>query len=618
MSEDGQRHDAAGAAAEAVLLVDDFAQLEAGLTALVTSGGALSMEPVAEAGRPAAIFAEAWQTCGFDATRAALAEDWQSAFSPEERDELDSEQIASASAPLIRFLHPAGASPVMVLVLPVRGFAHWPMVTRWLEGRGAGPAPSHAAIRLAALDSRQDRFNRARSIFRLTPGEERLLCRLAQSGALRDAAAREGVTYETARTMLKNLLAKTGHPRQPALVGAALKLGALDEPLDLDSDAGMRQVFGLTARQSAIARRFALGFTRDEVAGQLRLGVESVKAELKVIYLTLGVGNASALAAVAAQIGLAARMLAAQDLGAVDLAASSEPVRLLLRTRLPGRIAFADYGPAKRIPTFHFHTVTTSRYLPRSYVAALQAHGLRPITIDSPGFGLTDMAQGDYCDECAFDVIAVADALGAERFNVISRGARQVSYLLRHCPERLARVVVLNPEGEPETDRTLGGIQGAYKRLFYSLPGLIVPLANQLVNRVSDQAIGRLIDRFMAGSLADEALMADPEVRRAHIHSNRLATLQGGKGFVAIGLTGAGCALTPLADGSHITVICGLQDPVFSPEDTIPRLAAAWPGLQVRLVEEAGRLVHLQCPEIVAAGLLDGSRLSSARRQSRN
>jgi DNA-binding CsgD family transcriptional regulator len=614
MSEDGQRHDAAGAAAEAVLLVDDFTQLEAGLNALVTSGGALSSEPVADAARPAAVFAEAWQTCGFDTGRAALAEDWHSAFSAAEREELDSEQIAAGSAPLIRFLHPADASPVMVLILPVHGFAHWPMVERWQIAQRGGPVPSHAAIRLAALDSRLDRFNRARSIFRLTPGEERLLCRLAQSGALRDAAAREGVTYETARTMLKNLLAKTGHPRQPALVGAALKLGALD------SDAGMRQVFGLTARQSAIARRFALGFTRDEVAGQLGLGVESVKAELKVVYLTLGVGNATALAAVAAQIGLAARMLAAQDVGAVDLAASSEPVRLLPRTRQAGRIAFADYGPPDRIPTFHFHTVTTSRYLPRSYITALQAQGLRPITIDSPGFGLTDMTdmtEGDYLDECAFDVIAVADALGAARFNVISRGARQVSYLLKHCPQRLARVVVLNPEGEPQTDRTLGGIQGAYKRVFYSLPGLIVPLANQLANRVSDRTIERLIDRFMAGSPADQKLLADPEIRRAHVHSNRLAALQGGKGMAAVGLARAGFMLTGVADGSHITAICGLQDDMYRPEDTIPRLAAAWPGMQVRLVEEAGRLVHLQCPEIVAAGLLDGSRLSSARRQSR-
>lgn len=617
MSVDGQRGDTVVQSAEDLLLVDDFAQLEAGLTALVGSGGAAAEGLVTDASRPAAIFAEAWLTCGFDAGPAALSEDWQGAFSAEEREELDSEQVAAGSAPLIRFLHPEGTSPVMVLILPLAHFAHWPMVARWLERRTSGPVPSHAAIRLAAMDPRQDRFNRARSIFRLTPAEERLLCRLAQTGVLRDAAAREGVTYETARTMLKDLLAKSGHPRQPALVGAALKLGALDEPLDLDSDAGMRQVFGLTARQSAVARLFALGRTRDEVADRLGLGVESVKAELKVVYLTLGVGNATALAVVAAQIGLAARMLAAQDLGAVDLAASAEPVRLLPRKGQSGRIAFADYGPPDRVPTFHFHTLTTSRYLPRSYIAALQAQGLRPVTIDAPGFGLSDMVEGAYFDLCALDVMAVADALGARQFNVISRGARQISYLLKHCPERLVRAVVLNPESGPLDDSSQGGIQGAYKRLFYSLPRLIMPLANQLANRLSDQAIERLVDRFVAGSAADEALLADPDQRRAYVHSSRLAGLQGGKGMVAVGLSHDVFKLTPIADGSHITAICGLQDKVFVPEDTLPRLQAAWPGMHVRLVEDAGRLVHLQCPEIVAAGLRDGSRLSSTRRQSK-
>jgi pimeloyl-ACP methyl ester carboxylesterase len=311
-------------------------------------------------------------------------------------------------------------------------------------------------------------------------------------------------------------------------------------------------------------------------------------------------------------------MLAAQDDGSVDLAASSEPVRLIPRARQPGRIAFADYGPPGLIPTFHFHTATTSRYLPRSYIAALQAHGLRPVSLDSPGFGLTEMVEGSYFDESAYDVMAVADALGAERFNVISRGARQVSYLLKHCPERLGRVVILNPESEPQADRTLGVIQGAYKRVFYHLPGLIVPLANQLANRLSDRTLERMIDKFMGDSEADRAVLADPEVRRAHIHSNRLAALQGGKGLAAVGLAGADFVLHEVADGSHITVICGLQDAMYRPEDTIPRLQAVWPGLNVRLVPEAGRLLHLQCPEIVAAGLAGGSRLPSARRQSRS
>ncbi|MBA4161059.1 MAG: hypothetical protein C0515_03015 [Novosphingobium sp.] len=81
MSVDGQRGDAAAQSAEDLLLVDDFAQLAAGVNALITSGGAAAEGLVADASRTAAIFAEARPTCGLDAGRAALAEDWQNAFS---------------------------------------------------------------------------------------------------------------------------------------------------------------------------------------------------------------------------------------------------------------------------------------------------------------------------------------------------------------------------------------------------------------------------------------------------------------------------------------------------------------------------------------------------------
>ena len=614
MSDKRPRQQAGPNEFEQALLADDLGPLERVLGSLAEGGTDLSS---AKPASPAAIFADAWAVCGLCPRDDRLGDDWPQAFAPREREELDCELPAAGPDPLIRFLHPAGASPVMVLILPVQQFAHWPMISDWLKQRGPGPAPAHAALRLRATDKRTRQLGRVRSMFRLTPAEERLLCRVTQTGVLREAARCEGMAYETARTMLKDMLVKSGHARKPALVGAALKLGALDEALHLDSDGAMRGVFGLGPRQCAIARLFALGLTRVEVAGQLGLSVETVKAELKVVYTTLGVGNATALAVIAAQIGIAARMLAADDVGAVDLAASSEPVRLMVRPGQGGRIAFADYGPAGLIPTFHFHTTTTSRYLPRSYIAALQAGGLRPVSLDSPGFGMTEMVGGSYFDESARDVIAVADALGSARFNVISRGARQVSYLLKHCPQRLERVVIVNPESDPAIDQVMGGIQGAYKKIFYHLPWLVAPLANQLANRVSDQTIERLIDKFMGDSAADRAVLADPDVRRAHIHSNRLAALQGGSGLIAVGQAGAGFTLTEIADGTHITVMCGLEDAMYRPEDTVPRLKAAWPGLQVMLVEDAGRLLHLKHPELIAAALTGGSRLPKTRRQSK-
>jgi DNA-binding CsgD family transcriptional regulator len=55
------------------------------------------------------------------------------------------------------------------------------------------------------------------SRFGLTPTEGRLALHLATGDSLRSAAARLDITYETARTHLKNIFVKTGTHRQSQL-----------------------------------------------------------------------------------------------------------------------------------------------------------------------------------------------------------------------------------------------------------------------------------------------------------------------------------------------------------------------------------------------------------------
>jgi DNA-binding CsgD family transcriptional regulator len=54
--------------------------------------------------------------------------------------------------------------------------------------------------------------------FGLTPAEARLALQLVAGEALRSAAAKLGISYETARTELKNIFNKTGTCRQAELV----------------------------------------------------------------------------------------------------------------------------------------------------------------------------------------------------------------------------------------------------------------------------------------------------------------------------------------------------------------------------------------------------------------
>src|SRR5262245_30986886 len=57
-----------------------------------------------------------------------------------------------------------------------------------------------------------------RSHFDLTPAEARLALHLVAGETLRSAEAKLAITYETARTHLKNIFSKTGTCRQAELV----------------------------------------------------------------------------------------------------------------------------------------------------------------------------------------------------------------------------------------------------------------------------------------------------------------------------------------------------------------------------------------------------------------
>jgi DNA-binding CsgD family transcriptional regulator len=61
-------------------------------------------------------------------------------------------------------------------------------------------------------------IDRLRCHFGLTPAEARLAVHLVTGESLRSAAAKLSISYETARSQLKNIFNKTGTGRQAELV----------------------------------------------------------------------------------------------------------------------------------------------------------------------------------------------------------------------------------------------------------------------------------------------------------------------------------------------------------------------------------------------------------------
>jgi pimeloyl-ACP methyl ester carboxylesterase len=112
--------------------------------------------------------------------------------------------------------------------------------------------------------------------------------------------------------------------------------------------------------------------------------------------------------------------------------------------RLPdGRaLGFAEYGDPDGAPLFFFYGLWASRltYHPDDQIA--RSLGVRLITIDRPGIGLSDPKPGRRLIDWPADVAALADALQIQRFAVLgwSGGGAYALACAYRIPERLIAV----------------------------------------------------------------------------------------------------------------------------------------------------------------------------------
>ena len=84
------------------------------------------------------------------------------------------------------------------------------------------------------------------------------------------------------------------------------------------------------------------------------------------------------------------------------------------------RLAYAEFGTPDGRPVLYFHGAPSSRLEPLLVGDdAWRAHGLRVIAPDRPGVGLSDFLPKRGFSQWPNDVVALADALGLERFGVI-------------------------------------------------------------------------------------------------------------------------------------------------------------------------------------------------------
>lgn len=480
-----------------------------------------------------------------------------------------------------------------------------PTAHKWARSEAARDAlgGANTVLVLVFAPSRSgDLAARASEAFGLTPLESRLAEAFLFAPTLEIAAAQIGIGRATARDAMARIMVRTGARRSADIVGrlASLMSAVHDEP---EPTAHLlAEAFGLTPAEAGVALRLAAGDTQREAATALGLQPETVRSYAKAVLGKTGVERAKDLTRLTAETRALSSLVAVAEPVFVS---GAQPARLRLLPRpRDRRLAFLDYGPRSARPAIIFHGFVAGRSLPPSLASALQAHGLRPIVPQRPGFGLTTPAASDYLAEAADDLEALVAALGLPRIALFARDggtAAALSFAAAH-PDRISHAVLLNP-------RSPGGISPLHRggpvaqmtRLVLERPQVIEGLGDLIRRRTRSDYLGVALRQTLSAIPEDRAALEDPAIRAQLIRDIQAQFAHTSAGYAAEqALYAKGWRVPRVAGGPWTIVHAGALGPEPSRE--------AWLGLPdvaFRVFEGAGVLTQFTHAEALARLIAD-------------
>lgn len=440
----------------------------------------------------------------------------------------------------------------------------------------------------------------------LTGLQARVVMEVIRAGHARLAAEAAGVSYHTAREALAEAMRRVRVQRLPALVTSltSLAFGVLPQA---DAAAVLEDLWGLTPRQAAVAALIAEGASRASAAVALGVTEAVVRKELERIHLVLQVSTGAELARKVVEANALRWLTEATggDLGFVE--SGLEPLRFIHGAD-GRRIAVSDYGPASGAPLVVLHSNLTTRIIARGLLRALQRAGYRPIAIDRPGFGLTDDSYGAAVDPfaaAAADMLQVLDHLKLARVDVAARGAAQVVLALHvAAPERLGRVVLVNPAPHTAESGERAGFVGALKAAYLRNPALVRAMTRFYLRNGHFEQFAERLQRGARGSPPDEAATRDVEIVRDYFRAMRPFATGRFAGYVnEVTAMMRGARPAPVRGASDWRILLATHDFLHDPAVVARYWRDVLPETPQRVVPDSGRYLALSQPDQVVAAL---------------
>ena len=277
-------------------------------------------------------------------------------------------------------------------------------------------------------------------------------------------------------------------------------------------------------------------------------------------------------------------------------------------------LGVAQWGAPDGTPVFFLHGIPGSRRVRPRDEEAIRRAGLRLVTYDRPGYGVSDRQPGRRVVDCAQDVAAIADALGLDRFAVSGYcGGGPHALAVAAClddrvtaaecrsgtapfgAEGLAWWAGMSPEGVAEFGWALHGERALHENLM----------------RLAEEKLARMAleraDLHATRDAQDGAELARPDAVREYVNTMRDGITAGIWGRVDDNLAltaGWGFSLDEIA--VPVIIRYGTRDSELSP-DHGTWLGAHIPDAKVVVVPDGGHVIDPgtlieELSEVVAAG----------------
>lgn len=200
-------------------------------------------------------------------------------------------------------------------------------------------------------------------------------------------------------------------------------------------------------------------------------------------------------------------------------------------------LAYTEHGDPNGKPVFFVHGNPGSRYMRHPDEQLTASLGMRVITPDRPGYGLSDFQPGRTLLDYPDDLVELAYALGIERFYVfgVSAGGPYVAAAAYKLPERVIRASIVSGPAPFDREDPMEGVSESFRIAYKSasqptwLLRLLLNLQVWNERRNPDKVWRDVLER---ATEVDRDILLRPEIAE-QVRAYRTETVRNGvKGWV--------------------------------------------------------------------------------------